>query len=327
MSEFDLIRQYFHRSSPSADLGVGDDAAIISVGAGKQLVVSTDMLVEGRHFFADVDPFLLGHKSLAVNLSDIAAMGATPKWATLAIALPNVNHDWLARFSAGFFALAQQHGVDLVGGDTTGGPLTISIQIMGEVDTGLAICRHTAQPMDDIWVSGCLGDAALGLHALQGKLVLKDTEHLTFLRDRLERPVPRCELGLALVGKANAMLDISDGLAGDLGHIAQKSHLTAEVDVSLVPVSDVAAAYEDYAGFWPCILAGGDDYELCFTAPCEQRDALLEVSERLNIRLTRIGRMQAEPASRPVIWTRHHQPVHIELQAFDHFSPADKAES
>ncbi|MDP1636422.1 MAG: thiamine-phosphate kinase, partial [Gallionellaceae bacterium] len=218
MSEFDLIKRFFTRPAPGAILGVGDDAALLRVGEGMELAVSTDMLVSGTHFLPDADPFLLGHKALAVNLSDLAAMGATPRWATLAIALPSADEDWLRRFSDGFFVLADEFGVELVGGDTTRGPLNLCVTIMGEVPQGRALRRDGAQAGDDIWISGTLGDAALGLAQLQGKTVLPDD-----MRERclaaLQQPQPRIALGMALRGIAHSAIDISDGLLADLGHI------------------------------------------------------------------------------------------------------------
>jgi thiamine-monophosphate kinase len=210
ISEFDLIRRYFTRSTPGALLGVGDDAALLKVSDGNVLAVSTDMLVSGTHFFPDADPFLLGHKTLAVNLSDMAAMGAVPRWATLAIALPVADEAWLEKFSGGFFALADQHSVELVGGDTTRGPLNLSVTIMGEVPQGGALLRSGAQIGDEIWVSGRLGDAALALTHLQGRVVLSEAEFAACAQ-ALHQPQPRVALGLALRGLANCVIDISDG--------------------------------------------------------------------------------------------------------------------
>src|SRR5665811_1401936 len=238
MSKFDLIKRYFTRATPGTLLGVGDDAALLQVSEGNVLAVSSDMLVSGTHFFPDADPFLLGHKTLAVNLSDMAAMGALPRWATLAIALPDANEAWLERFSAGFFELAQEHGVELVGGDTTRGPLNLCVTIMGEVPARQALRRNGAQVGDEVWVSGTLGDAALALAHLQGRIMLSAAEY-TACAPALHQPQPRIALGLALRGIANSAIDISDGLLADLGHILDASRLAARLDFSALPISSV----------------------------------------------------------------------------------------
>jgi thiamine-monophosphate kinase len=246
MTEFDLIRRYFARATPNALLGIGDDAALLKVSNDNVLVVSSDMLASGTHFFPDADPFLLGHKTLAVNLSDMAAMAATPRWATLAIALPYTDETWLERFSAGFFALAQQHGVELVGGDTTRGPLNLCVTILGEVPAQQALQRSGAQIGDEIWVSGTLGDAALALVHLQGRVALSARE-LAACSQALHQPQPRVSLGLALRGIASSAIDISDGLLADLGHVLDASHAAAEIDMALLPVSSVMRAWENNA--------------------------------------------------------------------------------
>ncbi len=292
MTEFELIRRYFTRPTPGALLGVGDDAALLQVSPGNVLAVSTDMLVSGIHFFPDADPFLLGHKTLAVNLSDMAAMGALPRWATLAIALPDANEAWLEKFSAGFFALAQRHGVELVGGDTARGPLNLCVTIMGEVPTGTALLRSGAQAGDEVWVSGRLGDAALALAHLQGNTVLPEAEFAACAQ-ALYQPQPRVSLGLALRGVANSAIDISDGLLADLGHILDASKVGAQID--LVKLSVRLPAGESYR--LPlaiqCALAGGDDYELCFTAPVKRHADILSISARLGLPLTCIGEIVA----------------------------------
>ncbi len=290
-SEFDLIARHFTRPSPGAVLGVGDDAALLRVGAGMELAVSTDMLVAGRHFFPDTDPYRLGRKTLAVNLSDLAAMGAIPRWATLALSLPEADEPWLAAFSAGLFDLATEHGVDLVGGDTTQGPLTLSVTILGEVEAGRALRRDAARPGDDIWVSGHLGGAALGLRHLQGRCALSPGDAGACL-ERLETPSPRVALGRALPGLARAAIDISDGLLADLGHILERSGVGAELELDRIPahaaLRPLLAGEEGLA----CLLAGGDDYELCFTAPAGQRQALEQLAENLATPLARIGRIR-----------------------------------
>lgn len=290
MSEFDLIRRYFTRPTPGAVLGVGDDAALLQVAAGMELAVSTDMLVSGTHFFPDADPYLLGYKTLAVNLSDLAAMGATPRWATLALSLPDADANWLQRFSDGFFALAIEHGVELVGGDTTRGPLTLSVTIMGEVPQGKALRRSGAHVGDDIWVSGTLGEAALGLANLRGKIMLPESAR-TFCLAALHKPQPRVSLGLALRGIANSAIDISDGLLADLGHILECSKVAAEVRYDKLPKPSLSASGGDEIPelVQRCVLSGGDDYELCFTAPFAQRVEIEMLATRLDLPLSRIG--------------------------------------
>jgi thiamine-monophosphate kinase len=282
MTEFDLIRRYFARATPNALLGIGDDAALLKVSNDNVLVVSSDMLASGTHFFPDADPFLLGHKTLAVNLSDMAAMAATPRWATL----------WLERFSAGFFALAQQHGVELVGGDTTRGPLNLCVTILGEVPAQQALQRSGAQIGDEIWVSGTLGDAALALVHLQGRVALSARE-LAACSQALHQPQPRVSLGLALRGIASSAIDISDGLLADLGHVLDASHAAAEIDMALLPVSSVMRAYVALPLGEQCVLSGGDDYELCFTAPAMHHAGIMDIGARLELPLTCIGKVIA----------------------------------
>lgn len=292
MTEFDLIRRYFTRATPGALLGVGDDAALLKVNEGNILAVSSDMLVSGTHFFPDADPFLLGHKTLAVNLSDLAAMGATPRWATLAIAMPDINEAWLEKFSAGLFALAQQFGVELVGGDTTRGALNLCVTILGEVPASQALRRSGAQPGDEIWVSGQLGDAALALAHLQGRVHLSEAQYLA-CAPALHQPQPRVALGLALRGIASSAIDISDGLLADLGHILDASGCAAQLDFPALPVSEVLGDYLPRALGKQCVLAGGDDYELCFTAPRTYHMEILDIAKRTGLRLTCIGKIVA----------------------------------
>lgn len=313
--EFNLIAKYFTRATPSADLGVGDDAALLRVGAGHQLAISVDMLVAGTHFFHDAAPYDIGWKSLAVNISDMAAMGASPKWATLAIALPEINEPWLAEFSRGLFACADQFKVDLIGGDTTRGPLTISVQIMGEVPTAKALRRDGAKLGDDIWVSGNLGSAALGLSYLQSKITLDATvaEHCLQV---LHIPMPRIALGLALRNNANSCIDVSDGLLADLGHILEASNLGATVALETIICHDYLRAHLDQPIIQQCILAGGDDYELAFTAPESQRQAIHELSQQLNLPLSLIGKTTANPGIKV---TYKQQMLDISKKGFDHF--------
>lgn len=316
MSEFDLIRRYFTRTTPGALLGVGDDAALLQVGEGNVLAVSTDMLVSGTHFLPDDDPFLLGHKTLAVNLSDMAAMGAMPRWATLAIALPSADETWLAQFSAGFFALAQQHDVDLIGGDTTRGPLNLCVTIFGEVPAQLALRRSGAQPGDEIWVSGALGDAALALAHLQKRVVLPEAEFAA-CAPALRQPQPRVALGLALRGIASSAIDISDGLLADLGHILDASQAGAQLDFSALPVSPVMQGYVQLSLGRQCVLAGGDDYELCFTASANHHAELLRIGATLGLPLTCIGRIVAEHGC--LVHDADGTPLNVEACGYDHF--------
>lgn len=312
MSEFDLIRRHFTRATPGAVLGVGDDAALLQPAAGMVLAVSTDMLVSGTHFFPDADPFLLGHKTLAVNLSDLAAMGATPRWATLALSLPAADEVWLEKFSAGFFALAQQHGVDLVGGDTTRGPLNLCVTIFGEVPPQQALRRSGAQVGDDIWVSGMLGDAALALLHLQGRITLDEADFAACV-SRLHRPQPRVGLGLALRGIANSAIDVSDGLLADLGHILECSNVGAEIAFEALPVSQVLRSCSQQK----LALSGGDDYELCFTVPEAQREEIERLAVQLGLPLTRIGKIVAGRGC--IVQDASGNPLNIETEGYDHF--------
>jgi thiamine-monophosphate kinase len=292
-SEFNIIKKYFTRPTLQADLGVGDDAALLKVANGNQLVVSTDMSVAGTHFFVDAAPFDIGWKSLAVNISDIAAMGANPKWTTLSIALPAIDEIWLTEFSRGFFACADAFHVDLIGGDTTRGPLNISVTIMGEVPTGKALKRSGAQVGDDIWVSGQLGSAALSLaclksKTLQGKIALNN-DTLQANIHALHRPIPRIDLGLKLREIATSCIDISDGLLADLGHILKASNCGATIDLEKIPCIDYLKNDLDNPQFQEFLLAGGDDYELCFTAPASKRKEIELISKQQHILLTRIA--------------------------------------
>lgn len=315
VSEFDLIARYFTRATPQAVLGVGDDAALVAVGSGMELAISTDTLVEGTHFFADADPRLLGWKALAVNVSDLAAMGAEPRFATLAISLPQVQEPWLARFSEGFFECARQYGVDLIGGDTTKGPLCITITVLGETPKTAALRRSGARINEDIWISGQLGNAALGLAALQGKITKEGLESCI---TALHAPQPRVELGLALRNRASAAIDVSDGLMADLGHILERSGVGADIRFDLIPRSTLLAARMDNDLGRFCLLAGGEDYELCFTAPPRMEPQLLEVADKLKIRLTRIGKISAEKGLR--LLDGHGKPMVVNFTGYDHFA-------
>jgi thiamine-monophosphate kinase len=321
MSEFDLIQQYFTKPGRHTNLGVGDDAALIQITADHELAISTDMLVAGTHFFHDAAPYDIGWKALAVNVSDMAAMGAQGKWATLAIALPEVNETWLSEFSRGFFACAVAFEVDLIGGDTTRGPLNISVTIMGEVPIGKALKRSGAQVGDEIWVSGLLGSAALGLAHLQSKITLKN-DALEANIHALCRPAPRANLGLKLRDIATSCIDISDGLLADLGHILKASNLGAVIDLEKIPCIDYLKNDLQNPQFQEFLLAGGDDYELCFTAPSSKREAIHLLSKQLNIPITCIATINA-PSSRMDIGLQacyKNKNLTLLKQGFDHFS-------
>jgi len=319
LSEFDLIKQYFVRPTPGrATLGIGDDCALLTPSPGMQTAISSDMLVEGRHFFAGEDAQRLGHKSLAVNLSDLAAMGARPVAFTLALALPAAERAWLEGFSRGLFALADAHGCELIGGDTTKGPLNICITVFGEVAPSRALRRNAARPGDDIWVSGTLGDARLALAGYLGELTLP-ADAQTAAGSRMHTPTPRVALGVMLAerGLAHAAIDISDGLAGDLGHILEKSHVGATLNADALPAGPVLAT-QPQALRRAFTAAGGDDYEICFTAPAANRDAILAAAEACGTPVTRIGRIDAAAGLR---WTdAHGAPLKLELTSFDHFT-------
>lgn len=319
LSEFSLITRYFDRplrAGSQTDLGIGDDCALLRLAPGMQMAISSDMLVEGRHFFAGADPRTLGHKCLAVNLSDLAAMGAQPLAFTLALALPAADEPWLAAFSEGLFALAGQHGCELIGGDTTRGPLTICITIFGAVPSGQALRRDGAQAGDDIWVSGSLGEARLALAGFRNEIML-DAADLAAAGRRMHAPEPRIALGLALRGLAHAAIDISDGLAGDLAHILERSALGATLDVAALPAGPVLGR-QPQALRRNFTLAGGDDYELCFTAPRSLRDAVQAAGVQAGAALTRVGTMEAAPGLRLVDGTG--APLALQAHSFDHFS-------
>ncbi|MDP1673989.1 MAG: thiamine-phosphate kinase [Burkholderiales bacterium] len=320
-AEFDLIRRYFTHATPRTALGVGDDAALITVSKGQLLAVAADMLVAGRHFFKDADPESIGHKALAVNLSDMAAMGATPRWATLGIALPQADVRWVAAFSKGFMALARKHGVDLIGGDTTRGPLNICVQIIGEVPVRQALRRDGAQPGDDIWVSGTLGDAALAVAARTGKIRIKPAEMKRVLQ-RLDWPVPRIALGLALRGVARSAIDVSDGLVADLGHICERSKVAAVIAVEHLPLSLLMQGYVDRPAGLNAVLGGGDDYELCFTAAPAKRVVVERAAAKARTPVTCIGKIIRAPAGvcSVAVVDAHGLPLRGQKKGFEHFS-------
>ncbi len=319
LSEFDLIARFFTR--PPRDpgtvlLGVGDDCALLAPTSGMQMAVSSDMLVEGRHFFPNAEPYWLGHKCLAVNLSDLAAMGARPVAFTLALSLPAAHAEWLAPFANGMLALADVHGCELIGGDTTKGPLTICITIFGEVPPGGALRRDAAQVGDDIWVSGTLGDARLALAGYCNELAL-DNASLDAAGQRMHAPTPRVTLGQALRGIAHAAIDISDGLVGDLGHILKRSNIGATLFADALPTGPMLTrqSLEVRRRF---TLAGGDDYELCFTAPPARREQVLAAASTASTPVTRVGTIDVAPGLRLV--DADGAALNLQLTSFDHFS-------
>ncbi|RFP16730.1 thiamine-phosphate kinase [Duganella sp. BJB488] len=320
LSEFDLIQEYFQRPQHAAraTLGIGDDCALLTPTPGMQTAISSDMLVEGRHFFAGEDAARLGHKALAVNLSDLAAMGARPVGFTLALALPSADRDWLAGFSRGLFALADAYNIELIGGDTTKGPLNICITVFGEVRPGQALRRNAALADDDIWISGTLGDARLALAGYRLEQSM-DAASLLAAAVRMHTPTPRVALGMLLAeqGIAHAAIDISDGLVGDLGHILKQSRLGATLDVDALPAGAVLATRET-ALRRAFAAAGGDDYELCFTAPASARAAVLAAAASVATPVTRVGRIEAAPGLRLV--DAAGAPLGLQLQGFDHFT-------
>jgi len=319
LSEFEIIRRFFTHPARGAVLGVGDDAAIVRARRGMELVVSADMLVEGRHFSRGAGPELLGHKALAVNLSDMAAMGAVPRWATLSIALPGVNARWLGSFMRGFMRLARRHGVDLVGGDTTRGPLNISVQIIGEVPAGTALRRDRARAGDDVWVSGTLGDAALALAAMKRRLALARKERVR-LEEKLHAPTPRIVLGKALRGVARSAIDVSDGLVADLGHICERSRVSATVQLDRIPASAILKRHLARPAARAALLAGGDDYELVFTAGRSRRKVIARLSRRLRLKLTCIGKIaRRRGAPLVTVLDAGGRPVVLDQTGYKHF--------
>ncbi len=320
-SEFELIRRHFARPARTRDerlvLGVGDDAALLRAAPGMVLAASTDMLLEGRHFTVGADPRLLGHKALAVNLSDLAAMGATPRWATLAIALPSDDERWLTAFADGLYALADEHGVTLVGGDTTRGPLSISITVLGEVPEGLALLRSGARAGDDVWVSGELGGAALALAAREGRARLEAVDE-TALFMRLDAPKPRVALGERLRALASACIDVSDGFAADLGHILERSSVGARIRYEALPRASAFARLNEAELERRCVLAGGDDYELVFTATKAKRAELAALAHELALPLARVGEIEASEGRLSVLDAQDRTLPHA--GGFDHFA-------
>ncbi|WP_297910278.1 thiamine-phosphate kinase [Thiomonas sp.] len=314
--EFDLIARYFRRPAARALLGVGDDCALLQAEPDQQWAISTDMLVEGRHFLAGTDPARLGHKALAVNLSDLAAMGARPHSFLLALALPAADAAWLEAFSSGLFELAGQHGIELVGGDTTRGPLNLCLTVLGLVPAGSALRRDAARAGDELWISGVPGEARLALGHLRGEWTL-EAAALEHALARLERPTPRVALGLALRGIAHAAIDVSDGLLGDLGHVLRASAVGAELRADALPRGQVLAAQPE-ARRRACQLAGGDDYELLFTAPASRRADVLTAAAAAGTQVSRIGSVHA--ARELHLIDAAGRSIDNEFCSFDHFA-------
>ncbi|MBU6259972.1 MAG: thiamine-phosphate kinase [Burkholderiales bacterium] len=314
--EFELIARHFTRPPRRPWLGVGDDCALVGIDAGMQLAISSDMLVEGRHFLSTVEPERLGHKALAVNLSDLAACGAEPLACTLALALPRADDAFLAAFARGLYALAGRSGIDLVGGDTTAGPLNICITVFGQVPPGQALLRSGARAGDELWVSGTLGDARLALEVFRGRVALAGGDFET-VRRAMELPQPRVALGLALRGVASSAIDLSDGLLGDLGHVLARSGVGARIDADALPRSAVLAAQAP-ALQHECLLAGGDDYELLFSAAPARREAVLAAAHGAGVAVTRCGAITAAPGLQVVDARGRELPV--SWHGFDHFA-------
>lgn len=308
LAEFNLIKQFFTRPAKrgGTQLSVGDDCALLAVPEGFELAITVDTMVEGVHFFADVDPKHLGHKLLAVNLSDLASMGAEPVAVTLALTMPKVDMLWLEGFAQGLFALADKYAVDLIGGDTTSGPLTLTIQAMGLVPRQQALRRSAAKVGDLIYVTGRIGDAGLGLKIKQGYVGGNGLPAL----ERFNTPEPRVAEGLKIRSVANACVDISDGLAADLGHILEKSAVGARLDYQKIPVSDAVMEYINDTRDWRMPLIAGDDYELCFTVAPEN-------VEKLSIDCTCVGIIEQEQGLR---LERAGQVSDFVVGGFEHFS-------
>ena len=316
LSEFDLIARYFTRPTPHAVQGVGDDGAVVRVAPGMELVITTDMLVAGTHFLPDAEPEALGWKTLAVNVSDLAAMGARPRWAVLAVALPEVDEDWIGAFARGLFACADAFGVDVIGGDTTRGPINLCPTLFGEVPQGRALLRSGARAGDEIWVSGAPGLAALGLAHLQDRCILSEPA-LTDCLAALDRPQPRVTLGLALRGIASAAIDVSDGLLADLGHILERSGVGARLQLDRLPAAALAAC-PDQALARDCLLGGGDDYELLFTASAGRHDEIAALVGELGLALTRIGSIVS--GNTLTLQDADGRAVPVPHRGFDHFA-------
>lgn len=320
MDEFSLVERYFSSCGvirPEVVLGIGDDAAIVSVPSSYQQVISTDTLVEGRHFSNSDSARSIGHKSLAVNLSDLAAMAAQPLATTLSLTLPTIDTDWVSQFSDGFCGLATQHQVQLIGGDVTQGPLSITVQIIGQIKQGHALLRSTARPGDEVYVSGNLGDAALALGLRHGSVSLADGVNLDLLNQALDQPNPRNELGLALDGLATSAIDVSDGLISDLEHVCKSSGCGVKIKQQQIPLSESYRDYLKQGGDWALALTSGDDYELCFTAPAGNQSSVYKISNQLNLKITQVGKMDSGQGVR--VYNETDTLLDFELRGYRHF--------
>jgi thiamine-monophosphate kinase len=320
LNEFDIIRSYFAQQQLTRNevvLGIGDDAAITKVAAGMEQVITTDTLVSGTHFPTDTLPADIGHKALAVSLSDLASMGAEPVWFTLNLCLPEFNHDWLSQFTAGLFSVAAKHNVCLVGGDTVKGQLSISIQAAGQLPAGSAMLRSGAKVADKIFVSGFIGDAALAFACREGGLDITGQD-LIYINDALNKPVPRVELGQKLRAVAHCAIDISDGLVADLGHILTASQCGATIDVDKLPQSRVFKKYADQVEARELALAFGDDYELCFTAPEKFSNKIMKLGQQLDCPITVVGEIENTLGLR--FKDASGSSVAIAEKGYDHFS-------
>lgn len=317
--EFEIIRRFFSAQrvvDADTEIGIGDDCAILNFATAARLALTTDTLVAGVHFFSDTDPARLGHKALAVNLSDLAAMGARPRWTLLALTLPENDPEWITAFARGFFRLAERHGVQLIGGDTTRGPLAVTVQALGTIDEGPAVKRSGAQAGDAVYVSGSIGLAGLGLKIRQGAYLVPDEEAL----DRLEAPEPRTAFGLRLGEFASAAIDVSDGLVADLGHILEQSSVGAEVDWDALPLSSAVCRYVADSGDWEMPLVAGDDYELCFTASPAYAHAIALAADATATPVRRIGTIRAGSG---LIIRRYGRSVELPYSGYVHFSSGD----
>ncbi|MGI9309713.1 MAG: thiamine-phosphate kinase, partial [Gammaproteobacteria bacterium] len=312
----DLLAQITSVQRDDVLLGIGDDAAVLDVEAGGTLVVATDSLVEGTHFFSDTPASSVGHRCLAVNLSDLAAMGVRPRWANLALALPELERDWLEGFAEGFARLARLHAVSLVGGDTVRGNLSATVTLQGLADAGETVRRSGAQVGDGIWVSGCVGDAAAGLQLLD---VQSDDFNAAeqYLVKRFWYPEPRVDLGFGLRAFATAMIDVSDGLNVDLGRLLDASGCGARADVAELPLSAELQSVLEFDAVVTAALSGGEDYELCFTVPKEQEQRLRALSEQVDVPVTRIG---AVVGGDVLHWSCDGEDFKVSSPDFEHFS-------
>jgi len=318
--EFALIERFFKplsRTTPFVRQGIGDDCAVLSPAADEELVLSVDTLVEGMHFPRHYAPAKLAVRSLAVCISDLAAAGAHPEAFTLALTAPELSESWLAEFSRVLAAEAERYGVSLVGGDTTRGPLTVSVQAIGCVPKGCALTRRAAQSGDDVYITGTTGDAAAGLAILQGNVKLENDLMADYLLQRFNKPQPRVQFGQALVGLANSVIDVSDGLLADLSHITRQSQVAAEIQLDAVPFSEALRSLPNQADALHYALAGGEDFELCFTAPAGLAPDIHKLAQRLAVPCTRIGSIVAGEGVRCI--DAAGQEVLVENKGYDHF--------